>query len=742
MLYKRILLTILVCIFGQTLLAQERSISEDSLKILLGKTYDYYYDYDYKNAIEVSGLILDEASRIDDNYYISLAYCRLGAIHSAINDTAKSRDYYHKSLENALLTKQDTFIAAVYNDLGNVYAEDPVLYQKGIDYYKKNIEINTASNAPEVNNLASTMNIAWTYLDLKQLEKAYPYLLEAQELSKIKEQHPLLYINLNILFGRYYFYTNADSLLTENILKEAAAQAENSNYLEQAAQAHDYLVKFYQREANPEAALESLTKQKEFEDRLHEIQREHELVEASAKFKLEQYQSDLEAAQNEQELSNALIKKTKLLSIIFIIASIIFLIAFIAFFLLFKTRKSYIKTLAHKNKELTIAKNEAEKLSKLKTQFFSTVSHELRTPLYGVIGLSSILLEDKRLKSHKEDLKSLKFSADYLMALINDVLILNKMDANGVVLEQTPFRLKSLIKNISKSFTFSLEQNNNKIHVHIDKEIPKILVGDSIRLSQILMNLVGNAVKFNENGNIWISIDLIEINDAGAYRTKFTIKDDGIGIPEFKQRSIFEEFSQVKNSNYNYQGTGLGLPIVKRLLALHGSTINLESKEGEGATFTFELSLKPGKIVESDDTPLINASDVVFEESLEESLHILVVDDNKINQKITQKILETRNFKCSLADNGEAAVALVRENNYNLVLMDIHMPGIGGIEATKQIRKFNKRIPILALTAVEADEIREEIVASGINDIILKPYDIAQFLSIILRNLNNVYAEL
>ena len=181
---------------------------------------------------------------------------------------------------------------------------------------------------------------------------------------------------------------------------------------------------------------------------------------------------------------------------------------------------------------------------------------------------------------------------------------------------------------------------------------------------------------------------------------------------------------------------------MKRLLALHGSTINLESKEGEGATFTFELSLKPGKIVESDDTPLINASDVVFEESLEESLHILVVDDNKINQKITQKILETRNFKCSLADNGEAAVALVRENNYHLVLMDIHMPGIGGIEATKQIRKFNKRIPILALTAVEADEIREEIVASGINDIILKPYDIAQFLSIILRNLDNIYAEL
>ena len=161
-----------------------------------------------------------------------------------------------------------------------------------------------------------------------------------------------------------------------------------------------------------------------------------------------------------------------------------------------------------------VAKDNAERLSQLKTQFFSTVSHELRTPLYGVIGLASILLEDKTSKN-KEDLKSLKFSADYLLALINDVLLLNKMDANGVILEKTAYRLSSLTKSITRSFEFSLEQNNNKIHLHIDENLPDKQVGDYVRLSQILMNLIGNAIKFNENGNIWVSIDLLEKTKTG-----------------------------------------------------------------------------------------------------------------------------------------------------------------------------------------------------------------------------------
>jgi len=309
------------------------------------------------------------------------------------------------------------------------------------------------------------------------------------------------------------------------------------------------------------------------------------------------------------------------------------------------------------------------------------------------------------------------------------------MDANGIILEKTPYLISSLISSITRSFEFSLEQNNNKIHLHIDKNLPDKQIGDSVRLSQILMNLIGNAIKFNENGNIWVSIDLLEKTKKGLYKTKFTIKDDGIGIPVSKQKTIFEEFSQVKNRNYNYQGTGLGLPIVKKLLALYNSEIFLESEMGKGSIFTFTVNLEadiPNTKIEKKE--ILNNGQAAIH--IFENVHILVVDDNRINQKITQKILEKRQFKCSLADDGEQAIALVKENTYDLILMDIHMPKVDGVQATKAIRMFNKEVPIVALTAVELDEMRATIMDSGMNDIILKPYDISQFLNTILRNLN------
>ena len=464
------------------------------------------------------------------------------------------------------------------------------------------------------------------------------------------------------------------------------------------------------------------------------IIREQQFQEASEKLKLEQYEVALIAAKTEQTLTDEIVTKSKQLSNIFIGATTVFFAAFITVFLLYESRRKIVRKLNKNNLQLIKSKEEAERLSKLKTQFFSTVSHELRTPLYGVIGLSSILLEDEKLNSHKDDLKSLKFSADYLLALINDVLTLNKADANGMKLEKAPFILTKLVKNITNSFTFSLQQNNNKIQVRIDDDLPIYLSGDSVKLSQILMNLVGNAVKFNENGTIEIVIKSLGKNKDGLYKTQFFIKDNGIGIPLEKQQSIFEEFSQIESNNYNYQGTGLGLPIVKKLLNLYNSKIDLQSSPGNGAIFSFIIDLEENTSISKEvlevktvDTPVMS----VFE-----NMHILIVDDNKINQKVTQRILEARHFKTTLADDGLQALEQVQKKKFNLILMDIHMPKMGGIEATEKIRLYNKTIPIIALTAVEIEEARARIIASGMNDIILKPYDVSQFLTTILRHLS------
>lgn len=722
------------------LFAQSPSAKTDRLAKLLDDAYTQYYDYEYTKALESCLSLLDEAREAGDDYYIFRAYNKLGSIHNSVDDTAKGRTYFEKALQHALAVKADSLISWGYNDLANVYAEDTSRYLKTISLYSEGIKVNQRAGLDDYENLTLYMNIGWTYLDVERPKEAYPYIQKTKELSAQRDQHPLLLINLDILFGRYHYYTDPSSKTAINMLEGTANRAVEGNYLEQAATSYEYLAKLYKNSGNLDLANSSLLKQLEYKDKLHRHQMEAQLNEATAKFELQQYQNDLEVARNEQLYADRLVAKSRLMMVIFVIAFIILLIALVVFYKSLKARKRFISQLHNKNVELTRAKEKAERLSLLKTQFFSTVSHELRTPLYGVIGISSLLLDNKKLNDHRNDLQSLKFSADYLLALINDVLTLNKIEANGISLERNPFHLSTLMNNIIRSFAFGLEQHNNQLHLRIDSALPDSFVSDSVRLSQILMNLIGNAVKFNENGNIWVTIHNMGTTKSGNNKVYFEVKDDGIGIPKEQKNAIFEEFSQVENKNYNYQGTGLGLSIVKKLLNVFGSEIRLESELGSGATFSFEIEMEPisTNAIEVRELSKETYETLTAEEHFFDNFHILVVDDNKINQKITQKILETRNFKCSLANDGKEAIALTQNERFDLILMDIHMPRMSGIEATQNIRNFDQNTPIVALTAVEVAEMRKSIMDSGMNDIILKPYDVSQFLNTIFRNLSSV----
>ncbi len=729
-------LLVLLCLFCniQTALAQESNISKDSLLILVEKTYTQQHDFDYKGAIATSAIIEKEALKTNNYIFAAKGNLRLGSVYLSMRDSSNSLSHYRKALNYAILSKKDSLIRGVYNDIGNAYMETGGDLQKARENFEKAIEISKKAGEEDKDRLASILNVAWVYINLEKPSEALPYLNTCRRIIESNtERHPLYSINLDILRGRYHMLRNRGSHAIF-LLKGAAQRANDGDFIQQELEAQSFLSEGYQKNGNLAEAIESLKVEKKLESKYNTIIREQQFQEASAKLKLAQYEIDLNKAKVEQTISHEKATTSRLLSNIFIVASIILLAAFIAAFLLYRGRRKIVKKLNENNDQLIKAKEEAERLSKLKTQFFSTVSHELRTPLYGVIGLSTILLEDENLGGHKDDLKSLKFSADYLLALINDVLTLNKVDANGMKLERAPFNLKKLVNNITNSFAFSLEQNNNKIQVSIDETLPTNLIGDSIKLSQILMNLVGNAVKFNENGTIEIVIKSLGKNRKGLYETQFFIKDNGIGIPLEKQESIFEEFSQIESNNYNYQGTGLGLPIVRKLLDIYDSKIDLKSSPGNGAIFSFVISLE-------ENVKNINEFSVINEvisptESVFENMHILIVDDNKINQKVTQRILETRHFKTTLADDGLQAIEQVQKNKFNLVLMDIHMPKMGGIEATERIRSYNKTLPIIALTAVEIEEARANIINAGMNDIILKPYDVAQFLTTILRHLS------
>lgn len=391
--------------------------------------------------------------------------------------------------------------------------------------------------------------------------------------------------------------------------------------------------------------------------------------------------------------------------------------------------------LQDKNNELQLAKEKAEKASLAKAQFLSTITHELRTPLYAVTGLTHLLLEEDPKPDQKEHLNSLKFSGEYLLSLINNILDLNKLEANKVEVEKTTFHLKKRLNDVLIALKKSADDRKNNLEFEFDETIPDKLVGDPLKLSQVLINLIGNSLKFTQNGTVTIRVKKIK-EENNKVLLHFEIEDNGVGISKKKQKSIFESFSQASlQINRKFGGTGLGLAIVKNLLELMGSRIQLESQLGKGSRFWFDINFNISEDVVENQSNKNTPLHIDFE-ALEHRT-VLVVEDNKINQMITKKILEKNKMVCTVADNGMDAIKLVQEQEFDVVLMDIHMPGISGVEATQEIRKFNKQLPIIALTAVTIDENLDDFYRAGFNEIIPKPFKTEEFFQKIYRTLES-----
>ncbi|HEA31112.1 MAG TPA: response regulator [Leeuwenhoekiella sp.] len=387
-----------------------------------------------------------------------------------------------------------------------------------------------------------------------------------------------------------------------------------------------------------------------------------------------------------------------------------------------------------KNSELLIAKENAEKASMVKAQFLSTITHELRTPMYAVTGLTHLLMEENPTEEQKKHLDSLKFSGEYLLSLINNILDLNKLEANKVEVEYTTFKLKKRVDDVIFALSRSAEERGNSLKLVYDNDIPEQLMGDPLMISQILINLIGNANKFTRDGQIFVRIKQISQSDNQIY-LHFEVEDTGEGISKKKQKNIFQNFTQGSvQINRKFGGTGLGLSIVRRLLDLQNSSIDLESTLGKGSKFFFDLKYNVVKQKDRDENPE-KVYDIDYE--LLKGRRILVVEDNKINQMITRKILEKNGMDCDVADNGEIAIEKIRFEEFDVILMDIHMPGISGTEATRKIRQFNEDIPILALTAVTIDENIDDFYVAGFTDIIPKPYKVEEFFSKIYKCLKD-----
>jgi len=369
--------------------------------------------------------------------------------------------------------------------------------------------------------------------------------------------------------------------------------------------------------------------------------------------------------------------------------------------------------------ELISAKEEAIQLNRAKDMFISVMSHEIRTPLNAVIGISNLLADDNVDESQKENLKILRFSADNLMRLINDVLDFTKIETGNIELEKIDINLHELVDSVINSMQFKAKEKNIYLNAQVDENLPETVIGDKTRICQILLNLVGNSVKFTAKGGITIDLKVIEQNQKQV-RVRFEVSDTGIGIAADKINTVFESFKQADaNITRLYGGTGLGLAITKRLVELHDSRINVESVYGQGTKFWFTIAFNTS-------TDRLITKNKALEIGLK--LNVLVVDDNQINRLLIEKVLKKWSIFPDFAENGLQAVNKIETNrNYDVVLMDIHMPEMGGLEATQIIRAkdepYFKQLPIIALTASVLHDQMGMIGVAGMNDYILKPFN-------------------
>ena len=371
-------------------------------------------------------------------------------------------------------------------------------------------------------------------------------------------------------------------------------------------------------------------------------------------------------------------------------------------------------------RELLRARTAAEAADRAKSEFISVISHEIRTPLNAIVGVAHLLGTTTLTDAQKKYVRTLRSSSDNLLALINDILDFSKIAAGKVKIEQRPFDLRQLVHGIIVAMQVKVDEKGVALALRYDPEAPARLIGDPVKVGQVLTNLLGNAVKFTERGSVALFVDVVR-REGDSIVLRFEVRDTGIGIPADRLPHIFEDFTQASyDIGMKYGGSGLGLAICRKLVEMHGGRIHVESVPGEGSAFSFEIAFEAAGAAAEEAEASAPAGALAGSK-------MLVVDDNEVNVFVLTGFLQNWGATCDVAASGERAIDLVRERDYDAVLMDLRMPDLDGYEATRRIRALDvprfAKLPIEAVSASTRMGQGDAIAAAGFSDFIGKPID-------------------
>ena len=529
---------LLLILLSFSVFSQEKKVTRDEVLNLLTTSDSLMFKAKYKQSLLLSNEALKKAIQLKNDNLIALSYNSIAGNYEEILEEDKALDFYKKAVFYSEKARNDTLKIWFYNNIGNIY-----LYRKnnidvGIEYYDKSLEFSNRLK-DTASSVLTKINLSWAYFQKKNYTKAIQNLDFAEKHIDFM-RFPDTETYLNLLLGMKFSHLKENDKAKLYYQKAIDISIEN--------QLDSYLSDSYEQYANHlfeigdyKNAYLTLDKHEDVKDRVFRSENIKNAELVALKIELDESKKEIQEIKKERSLQSDNLKKTKI--IVTLILVFLMLMMFLLYILYRNNifRRKINDFLESKNEELNVAKEKAEEASKLKTQFISTISHELRTPLYGVVGITNMLSDEHKELANSPHLNSLKFSARYLLSLVNDLLQINKIEENKVVLEHVTMNVADEINMVSNSLSFIATRNNNMVITEIDPTIPEFLVGDKIRLSQILMNLVSNALKFTQNGEVKIKASLDRSENSLCY-IKFEVIDTGMGIAEKDLGKMFDSF--------------------------------------------------------------------------------------------------------------------------------------------------------------------------------------------------------